>query len=567
MELLIDNLSKQLAKTTSRRSMLSIASRTLFASFVTSTGIGKLLAQTSELPGDIGSSSCGAVQQAVQLAFRDLTKFSNHGTYVSSVARSVSAAQNVTLITNDCSGCIVSQFARGVSVDQQESCGSIVPPTNACSSATATDQQQAQTASVLALVAVPDAWSDPQQFHTFLYLVQSMLGCMLGSTVVPPPQSQSDAAPSAAVPVGIGNPTLLGSQTIASTVFGGAVGSCKTPSVNYCGPGNSLENSKLSYISYPDCLNAACAAHDNCYGEQCPPIAFECYFTKETAGCDAPLLQTCQGNGACTAPQLNPSDPLQALGLNIVCSSVECLTASLPQNTLLGSICINSFEQRSSAAQCQTTTSQCLNCFGVGEACGTICCPCGQSCVNGSCTCAPGQSFCATVGSLASTCCPVGTICSDGSCITCSAGTTPCGGAACCSSGETCCGTTCCSTGQTCSNGTCVFGCPSGETPCGTTCCSSSQYCSSGACVACPSGTISCGTFCCPSFNPICCTLAFGTPACIAEGRYCCPYGNCPVGTTCCGLAIGTNGASSNACCEPGQTCVIVPGQVAFCSG
>lgn len=54
------------------------------AAFVTSTGIGKLWAQTqtSSLPGGVGSSSCAAVQQSVQLWFE--TRFDTG--YIPSVA-------------------------------------------------------------------------------------------------------------------------------------------------------------------------------------------------------------------------------------------------------------------------------------------------------------------------------------------------------------------------------------------------------------------------------------------------------------------------------------------------
>ena len=181
MERFIDQLSKQLATTTSRRSMLSITLRTMSAAIVTSTGIGRLWAQTSGLPGDVWSSSCGAVQQAVQLAFPDPTQYRHHGAYVSSVARSVSAAQNANLITNACSGCIVSQFAQSVPVGEQTACGLVVQPSQSCSSETTT-AVQSETAAVLALSAAPNAWSDIQQFETFVSMVQAMLGCSLAGS-------------------------------------------------------------------------------------------------------------------------------------------------------------------------------------------------------------------------------------------------------------------------------------------------------------------------------------------------------------------------------------------------
>src|SRR5215469_141976 len=154
MERFIDSLSKQLAKTTSRRSMLSITSRILFGTFVTSTGIGRLWAQTPGSPGGPGSSACGAVQKVVQLAFPDSIKYSNHGQFVSSVAHSVGAAENANLITGTCSDCIVSQFAQSISVSDQQPCGVIVPPAQSCTQ-TGITPSQVQTAAILSLGAAP----------------------------------------------------------------------------------------------------------------------------------------------------------------------------------------------------------------------------------------------------------------------------------------------------------------------------------------------------------------------------------------------------------------------------
>src|SRR5215471_17919621 len=167
MEQFIDDFSKQLAKAVSRRDVLSIGARTVFAAFVSSTGIGKLWAKassTSTVPGDVGTTSCGAVQQSVQLAFPDPTRYSNHGSYVSSVARSVSAAQEANLITNACFGCIISQFAKTIPTSDQQSCGAIVPPTTVCSS-TAISSAQLETATILALQSAPNAMGDGASFE------------------------------------------------------------------------------------------------------------------------------------------------------------------------------------------------------------------------------------------------------------------------------------------------------------------------------------------------------------------------------------------------------------------
>ena len=63
MEHFIDSPSKELAKTTSRRSLLSITSRTLLASFVSSTGIGRLWGQSS---GTTSSCpACGTCERCI----------------------------------------------------------------------------------------------------------------------------------------------------------------------------------------------------------------------------------------------------------------------------------------------------------------------------------------------------------------------------------------------------------------------------------------------------------------------------------------------------------------------
>lgn len=485
MERFIDNLSKQLARTTSRRSMLSITARTLFASFVSSTWIGRLWAQAAGSPGDVGNSSCGALQQAVQLAFPDPTRYKNHGAYVSSVAHSVSAAQNASLITDACSGCIVSQFAQSVPLDQQQSCGTIVEPTQNCSS-TGIATLQIQTATVLSLAAAPNAWSDPSQWVLLIQLTEAILGCQISS-------SNGEVSSSIA--------SVAVTQNQAT--------SCLSPRVNYCGPDNSIQNPVLSRVAYAPCLNAACFQHDNCYGEQCPPITRECDFTAQTSQCDSPLVATCLGIGNCTQAELD--DPSTVLENFLVCTIVQCLTAiALP--SALNGICITQNLFRSVLPECSETTSQCLDCTGTGEACGSICCPCGQSCANGSCQCGPGLTACGT------NCCTGLQQC----CPSTSIEVLP----HCCEGGDICCGTTCCTFGERCSNGSCVPCNPAdGDTPCGITCCPSGQRCLNGSCVTnCPSGETPCGTICCP-FGETCsngsCVLAvytYSISAAFADG-------------------------------------------------
>lgn len=137
--------------------------------------------------------------------------------------------------------------------------------------------------------------------------------------------------------------------------------------------------------------------------------------------------------------------------------------------------------------------------------------------------------------------CPPPGFCDPTSCAcvtnTCPPGDTPCG-TACCSAGETCCGSACCSSGQTCSNGQCVASCPSGFSNCG------------------PTG-------CCLDGAPCCQDPLSGAYGCGPIGNFCCPLvGNCPPGTTCCGVIIGVS--EHGACCDPGDICVITSAG-AFC--
>ena len=218
MEHFIDDLSKKLAGALSRRDMLRVTGRSFFAALVASTPIGKMWASTTTSAGDVGSSSCGAVQRVAQLAFPNPTKFSNHGSYVSAVASSVSAALDATLITKTCSECIVGQFGSSVPVNQQQLCGTVQPPTAACQAAS---QKQVETASILAFSAAPNAWGDGNQWALWLTLTQEILSCTFvteGNT------------PSA---------TSFEASSVATT--SAQATACAQSGVNYCGPGNSAD--------------------------------------------------------------------------------------------------------------------------------------------------------------------------------------------------------------------------------------------------------------------------------------------------------------------------------------
>lgn len=524
------------------------------------------------------------MQKAIQLTFPDPAKYSNHGHYVSAVARSVSAPENATLITDSCAECIVSQFARSVPIEQQQACGPIVQPTNNCSS-TRPSVLEVETAAVLSLGAVPDAWSVPEQWVLLIQLANAILGCKVSG-----PTQQQQGVASNGTAKQISNPL------------------CVTPGVNYCGPGNSLDTTVAALFlpTVDPCLNAACFTHDNCYASQC--ITKPCYFTGQTSMCDAPLLATCQG--------LECSIDLQDPATAFVCGLVKCGTGaslSVPEEKAsslpdLDDFCSTLFLERT-ALGCNQPPSGCTAPSCPPEApspCGEICCACGLTCADGLCTlvCPSGQVPCGTQ------CCSSGEICLNGTCTVCPSGTTQCGNNCCpggkcsngqcaCPPGQVPCGSTCCSSAQVCSGGTCA--CPSGTSPCGSNCCPPGTACSDNQCVSstCPPATTPCLsntgiTNCCPTdsfkccpgvgcidLNDTCCPPTACTTAdfcclgengfgiCCPQGTFCCLSGSgnattlscCPSGFTCC------QGANQNACCPPLQMCCTDSAGNAFCCG
>jgi hypothetical protein len=75
-------------------------------------------------PGqDVGTSACGLVQSAAQTAVDFGGPYRNHGQMVRTAARTVSEFVGAGVITEECSSCIVSQFARRIPSDEQEPCG------------------------------------------------------------------------------------------------------------------------------------------------------------------------------------------------------------------------------------------------------------------------------------------------------------------------------------------------------------------------------------------------------------------------------------------------------------
>jgi hypothetical protein len=541
--------------------MLSITSRTLFTTFLATTAVGKLwgrLLSASTEGDDAGTSTCGAVQKTIQLTFPDPSVFPDHRTFVRAVAHGVAAAGD--LITEDCSECIVEQFAEGIPILQQQSCGPVVLPTQSCEQASVT-AKEIETATVLALGAAPDAWGgdDGQQFELMTILVEEILGCLLTEPMLPLASSTSTTSTQA-------------------VVAPSASAKCITTGVNYCGPKNSLWYPVPILPTVAPCLNQACFLHDDCYSEHCILSSYVtgCIFTSQTREiCDQSLLAVCES--PCVT-QLAPTDPLYKK-TKFVCDLVKCYLGgpvcdpSLQPNPrarrdciIRNQNCAASYVQRSSRPNCILPAPQRIDCHGTSP-CGSTegpscpqqetCCPCGQSCAHGSCQCGPQQAPClAELQNSGRACCPPGQLCSS-----CGGGCTPCAGP-----GLTACGTQCCCVGEVCSGGSCVGACPPGETPqngictCGGSQCSANQIC-------CPFGYNGIsnphGPSCCPASYSCCPSYTgptFQGGSCCPPLYDCCPFVNnigcCPPGSTCC---IGAPG-QSNSCCQIGQECC--PGAV-----
>jgi len=89
-----------------------------------SAAVAKTDAQLSPSgPGGVGSVECLRVQAAAQQAVLDGMPYGNHGELVRTAAHVVSAAEAAGTIDSGCAGCIVSQFARRIPIEDQTPCG------------------------------------------------------------------------------------------------------------------------------------------------------------------------------------------------------------------------------------------------------------------------------------------------------------------------------------------------------------------------------------------------------------------------------------------------------------
>lgn len=83
----------------------------------------------AQAPGDVGTSECRVVQLAAQGSVQGVVSPPrNHGQLMKVVTRITSPELYKGNITEACSSCIVSQFARKVPISGQAACGPDLPP-------------------------------------------------------------------------------------------------------------------------------------------------------------------------------------------------------------------------------------------------------------------------------------------------------------------------------------------------------------------------------------------------------------------------------------------------------
>jgi hypothetical protein len=490
VEHFIDNLSKELAKTRSRRSMLSMTSRALFASFMTTTGIDRLWAQTSSTASTC--PSCGTCERCNTSAGKCGLACENPCTAAVLCNQAQQFPAYLAL-----QSFLANEFTAATSGPQ-----AVVfqVPSESQSTALATTYAGSDptiTATLFFTEISRNPSGKDSSFSAFALQFKNGVP-QVGYIVDSNGQLKQFSPPASA------STSILASQTVA---------------------GNSSVSASQQSIG-PICAPLSASTCEAFGGVICGLVVAG-YVTTSIA--------------AATAECATVSYPYIFYPPGVYEFAVATCTLYL----LVGIVvappgledCLASFD---SWCQCPVLCcgQTCPPLVCVGGVCQSIPCPNGYSCKNssGMCTC---DNLCGT------TCC-VGD-CVNNTCITkCPSGYTPCG-TTCCANGIACCGNTCCPQGQVCQNETCTSttSCNPGFFSCGpantASCCPTSYTCcsASGACF--PSGS---GTCCFDGecSNPsTCCGVATDgrTPVCCAPTDACCGAWCCPASLSC-GSTVGS---------------------------
>ena len=87
-----------------------------------------LVSSLSVRAQDVGTQACGDAQEAAQEAVGAGGPFKNKGQTIKAAANVVGPLADSEDITEDCAGCILNKFAKGVGIEDQDSCGSAGEP-------------------------------------------------------------------------------------------------------------------------------------------------------------------------------------------------------------------------------------------------------------------------------------------------------------------------------------------------------------------------------------------------------------------------------------------------------
>jgi hypothetical protein len=85
----------------------------------------------AQMPGNVGREVCGAEQVRIQGIVGEKYSYRNHGQLVKAAVHAVISARKDKQITVKCAACIFIEFALGIPIDEQKSCGPVFD-TEAC---------------------------------------------------------------------------------------------------------------------------------------------------------------------------------------------------------------------------------------------------------------------------------------------------------------------------------------------------------------------------------------------------------------------------------------------------